>query len=159
MNRIVQRGIFVLMALLAANHVSASSLENPLEIEIVYDWQEYQTIDGIKIEYKYQAFETGTFRNQLLILFRFSNESTETKTIIWSTEEFRNGICSNCSQIDSPEYSRSVTLSPGEVLEGTASDVTKTEEYLFSNFIKLVPGMTNQRLTDFNFVNVNISIL
>lgn len=159
MKKIVQSGIFVLVVLFTINHVSASQSLNPSEIEVVYDWQEYKTIDGIKIEYKYQAFETGTFRNQLLILFRFSNESTDTKKISWSTEEFRNGICANCSQIDNPEYSRSVTLTPGEVLEGTASDVTKTEEYLFSNFINLVPGMTNQRLTDFNFVNINISIL
>ena len=159
MRRIVQIGLFVLMALLAPQNVSASPLVNPSDIEIVYDWQEYKTIDGIKIEYKYQAFETGTFRNQLLILFRFSNETSESKTITWATEEYRNGVCANCSRIDDPEYTRSVTLSPGQVLEGTASDVTKTEEYLFSNFINLVPGMSNQRLTDFNFVNVNISIL
>jgi len=159
MKRIVQIGVFALMALLATNTVFASPLENPTDLVVVYDWQEYKTVDGIKIEYKYQAFETGTFRNSLLILFRFSNESSESKTISWVTEEYRNGVCSNCAQIDNPEYSRSVTLSPGEVLEGTATDVTKTEEYLFSNFINLVPGMSNQRLTDFNFVNINVSIL
>ena len=161
MKKIVKIGLFVLLAFSATSNVSASSTPSPAPLDLVvsFDWQEYKTVDGIKIEYKYQEFETGTFRNSLMVLFRYSNISSESRTISWSTEEYRNEICANCENIANPEYARSITLSAGEVLEGTGSDVTKTEEYLFSNFITLVPGMTNQRLTDFQFVNINVSIL
>jgi hypothetical protein len=128
-------------------------------IDPVYDWTEYLTVDGIKIEYKYQAFESGPFRNQLIILFKYTNTSTDSKSITWATEEYRDEVCTNCNQINDSEYTRTVSLVPGEVLEGKALDASKTEEYLFSNFIKLVPGMTNQRLTDFELVNINVSTL
>ncbi len=149
--------MFVLVALVGINTVSASpavSPSNPIEIEVVSEWTEYKTIDGIKIEYKFQAFESGTFRNQSLVLFRFTNTTSEDKSMTWVTEEYRNGDCYNCHRIEDSEYSRTITLTSGQVLEGTGADVTKTEEYLFSNFVKLVPGMSNTRLTDFKFVNV-----
>ena len=154
MRKKVINGMFVLMACISINTVSASSIENPLEIEVVYDWKEYLTV-----EYKYQVFESGVFRNQSLILFRFTNSSSQTKSITWVTKEFRNEICTNCERLDDDEYLRTVTLSPGQTLEGKAEEASKTEEYLFSHFVKLVPGMSNQRLTDFEFVNVNVSTL
>lgn len=159
MKRRVKQGLFAVMVLFACNSVNASALGKPLEIEVTYEWHELKTVDGIKIEYKYQAFESGTFRNQLLVLFKFTNTSTESKSMTWVTKEFRNTICSNCERLDNPEYTRSISLTPGEVLEGKALSASKTEEYLFSNFIKLVPGMSNQRLTDFEFVNVNVTTL
>ena len=159
MKRRVKNRLFAVMVLIACNTFSATTLEKPLEIEVTYEWQELKTVDGIKIEYKYQAFESGTFRNSLLVLFRFTNMSTGSKSMTWVTKEFRNEICSNCDRLDNPEYSRTISLTPGEVFEGKALDASKTEEYLFSNFIKLVPGMSNQRLTDFDFVNVNVTAL
>lgn len=159
MKRRVKQGLFAVMVLIACNTVSASTLEKPLEIEVTYEWHELKTVDGIKIEYKYQAFESGTFRNSLIVLFKFTNTSTESILMTWTIKEFRNTICTNCERLDDLEISRAITLTPGEVLEGKGLEASKTEEYLFSNFIKLVPGMSNQRLTDFEFVNINTTTL
>lgn len=159
MRRRVKNGLFAVIVLMACSTVSASILEKPLEIEVTYEWHELKTVDGIKIEYKYQAFENGVFKNSLLVLFKFTNTTTESQLMTWVTKEFRNEICSNCERLDNPEYTRTISLTPGEVLEGKALEVSKTEEYLFSNFIKLVPGMSNQRLTDFEFVNINVTTL
>ena len=106
MKRRVKIRLFAVMVLIACNTFSASTLEKSLEIEVTYEWQELKTVDGIKIEYKYQAFESGTFRNSLLVLFRFTNMSTGSKSMTWVTKEFRNEICSNCDRLDNPEYSR-----------------------------------------------------
>lgn len=156
MRRKIKNVLVSVMVFMAFSAFSASILEEPLEIEVTYEWHELKTVDGIKIEYKYQIFESGTFRNSLLVLFKYTNMSTESKSMSWAIKEFRNTICTNCEQLNDAEISRAITLAPGEVIEGKGLEASKTEEYLFSNFIKLVPGMSNQRLTDFEFVNVNV---
>ena len=77
--------MFAVMLFVACNAVNASTIDKPLEIEVTYDWLELKAVDGVKIEYKYQAFESGTFRNQLLVLFKFTNTSTDSKSMTWVT--------------------------------------------------------------------------
>ena len=122
--------MFVLLALLATNTVSASPLVNPLEIEIVHDWQDFKVIDGIKIEYKFQAFESGAFRNQVLVVFRYTNTSSEKKSMTWTIEEYRDGTCFNCERLNDPEYSRTITLSPGEVFEKKIQNKNDLADFL-----------------------------
>jgi hypothetical protein len=115
------------------------------------------SIDGIQVEYKIQECNNQNVRNQILVLFRFKNTSeTEIKTFNWSVKEFRNGVCSNCDVLDTQEFQRSLTLSPGEILEGDGTSKMDKRVYVFCHFIDLVPGMSNQKLTDFEFVNMQV---
>jgi hypothetical protein len=126
------------------------------DMEMPEEWTEYTTIDGVKIEYKMKQCEGENMRAQNLILFRFSNTTDQDLTISWVTKEFRNGECSNCRNMYNGEFDHSITLSPGEVLEGDGTSKNNKEVYIFGNFIKLVPGMTEQRLTAFEFVDLSV---
>jgi hypothetical protein len=126
-------------------------------IEITDEWTTLTSQDGVEVEYKVQECNNQNVRNQVLVLFRFKNTSaTEIKTFNWAVKEFRNDVCSNCDRLDTQEFQRSLTLSPGEVLEGDGTSKMDKRVYLFCHFIELVPGMSNQTLTDFEFVNMDI---
>lgn len=158
MKKIVINGLFALLFLMC-NSASASPLIDPFEIDVFYEWTEFKTVDGIKIEYKFQACDNVNVRNSVLVLFRFTNNTSETRTMTWATEEYRNDECYNCDNIDSPEYARSITLAPNQVKEADGMSQDDKNTHLFANFINLVPGMSNQRLTDFKFININVSVL
>ncbi len=126
-------------------------------IEITDEWTALISLDGIEVEYKVQECNNKNVRNQVLVLFRFKNTSaTEIKTFNWAVKEFRNDVCTNCDRLETQEFQRSLTLSPGEVLEGDGSSKMDKRVYLFCHFIELVPGMSNQTLTDYEFVNMEV---
>ena len=125
-------------------------------IAVSNEWTEYTTIDGVKIEYKMTACGDEKMRAQNLLLFKFTNTTNQELTISWVTKEFRNGECWNCDRLDNPEYSKTLTLSPLEVIEGKGTSDYRKTFYIFGNFIKLVPGMTEQTLTNFEFVDLTI---
>ncbi|MEX1000474.1 MAG: hypothetical protein WDZ35_00010 [Crocinitomicaceae bacterium] len=139
------------------NAVSQSSEVD--KIAYSEDWKEYQQFDGIKVEYKFAECNNENVRNQVLVLFRFTNTTNEKRSISWMAKVWRNGKCVNADKVDDPEHNYSVTLSPGEVISGTTDSKANKSLYLFSNFIKLVPGMTNSKLTNFEFVNTSVTIL
>jgi len=126
------------------------------DVEISEDWTEYTTIDGVKIEYRMKMCEGDNMRAQNLLLFRFTNTTDQELTVSWVTKQFRNGQCSNCQSLDGGEFDRSLTLAPGEVREGDGTSKKIKELYIFGNFIKLVPGMSNQRLTGFELVDLSV---
>jgi len=132
-----------------------SAPQNSIEISDV--WSPVVEKDGIEVSYKVQECETEELRAQVLVLFRIENTSdTEIKTFNWSVKEYRNGACTNCNALESQEFQRSVTLSPGEILEGDGASKSDKRVYLFGQFINLVPGMSNQKLTDFEFVQMEV---
>ena len=121
------------------------------------EWKSLVTEDEIQVEYKVQECNNLNVKNQVLVLFRFTNTSdSQIKTFNWAVEEYRNGKCYNCDFLESQEFTRSLTLSPGEVLEGDGTSKMDKRVYLFCHFIELVPGMSNQTLTDFTFVNMEV---
>ena len=126
------------------------------KVEATNEWQEYTTIDGIRIEYKRKECSPDGNREQNLILFRYTNLSNDVKTASWVVKIWRNDYCVNCNAITSPEYAHSITLQPNEVLEADGSTKSDKSIYIFDNFIKLVPGMQEQRLTNFELMNLNV---
>ena len=156
----MKQTIIILSTFLIATFSALSCPEEVIEtnpIEIVDQWTHLYSENGLEVQYKVQECNNLNVRNQVLVLFRFINSSsTEVKTINWSVKEFRNGECYNCDGLDSPEFKRTLTLSPGEILEGDGSSKADKRVYLFSHFIDLVPGMSDQKLTDFEFVNVEV---
>lgn len=135
----------------------AQESAEPTPIAISDDWETLLTQDNIQVEYKVQECNNLNVRNQVLVLFRYTNISdTHIKTFNWSVKEFRNDVCSNCDFLESQEFTRSLTLSPGETIEGDGTSKMDKRVYLFCHFIELVPGMSNQTLTDFEFVNMEV---
>lgn len=133
--------------------------QNNHPLELNSDWQVLANQDGVLIEYKVQECNNLTVSNQVLVLFRYTNTSLESKSLSWATKEFRNGACSNCDRLESSEMQRSMLLAPGEVIEGDGSSKTDKRVYLFSHFIERVPGMSEQRLTDFELVNMTVQTI
>lgn len=153
--KLISLGIFLISAF--STLACPEYFKDSHPIEIVDNWVLLRSVNGMEIHYKVQECNNLNVRNQVLVLFRFVNTSqTEIKSMNWSVKEFRNGQCSNCASIDTEEFQRSITLSPGEVLEGDGSSKSDKRVYLFAHFIDLVPGMSNQKLTDFEFVNVEV---
>jgi len=121
------------------------------------EWKPLLMNNEIQIEYKVQECNNLNVRNQVLVLFRFTNTSEDQiKTFNWAVKEFRNDACYNCDYIESQEFTRSLTLSPGESHEGDGTSKMDKRVYLFCHFIDRVPGMSNQTLTDFEFVNMEV---
>lgn len=132
------------------------SFASVLDIVPVNNWTEYETIDGIKIEYIFQDCNSQSVSNQTLVLFRFTNTTDKEVTFTWKTKTFRNGVCSNCARLENSEYFQELNLSPGQVFEGDCSSKVDKRGYIFSNFINKSPGMSDSKLTDFEFVEVKV---
>lgn len=145
-------------ATLLSNAVPLPSFDPvfPTNIEPTSEWQEYATLEDVRIEYKRKQCTPGTEREQNLILFRYTNLSNDTKTVSWIVKIWRNDYCVNCNAITNSEYAHSITLQPNEVLEADGSTKTDKRVYIFDNFIKLVPGMQEQRLTNFELMDLNV---
>ena len=125
-------------------------------IELSENWTEYTTIDGVKIEYKMKQCEGEKMRAQNLLLFKFTNTTDQELTISWVTKEFRNGECWNCDRMYEGDFSHSLTLVAGETIEGDGTSKDNKEVYVFGNFIKFVPGMLEQTLTNFELVDLTV---
>ncbi len=125
-------------------------------IELSDIWTEYTTIDGVKIEYKMKQCESDKMRAQNLLLFKFTNTTDQDLTISWVTKTFRNDVCTNCERLTNPEYSHTLTLAPGEVIEGDGTTKENKDVYIFGNFVKLVPGMSEQTLTNFELIDLTV---
>ncbi len=118
------------------------------------EWQVYTILNDVRIEFKRKTCTPIHDREQNLILFRYTNLSSDTKTISWSTKIWRDDFCVNCERIENSEHAFSITLTPGQVLEGDGSTKAIKSLYIFDNFVTLIPGMTDDRLTDFELVNL-----
>ncbi len=156
----MKRRLIILSAALALTffmHAQPNESVDYDPIEITDEWTSLISENGIEVEYKVQECNNQNVRNQVLVLFQFKNTSaTEIKTFNWAVKEYRNDVCINCDRLETQEFQRSLTLSPGEVLEGDGTSKMDKRVYLFCHFIDLVPGMSNQTLTDFEFVNMDV---
>ena len=160
----IQLGFIALVMFLAMPLASsankATSIEPPIQednIEITDVWTEYRTFGGIKIEYRFQecdSQEPGMFKNMNVVFFRFSNNTSNKLELTWSTELFFDGSCVNCDKIERDEYANSIKLDANQVVEGDCSSIAEFDLYIKANFIKLSPGMSGTKLTNFNLVNL-----
>jgi len=117
-------------------------------------WTEFKTFEGIKIEYKFKECTPDNGRAQNLVLFKYTNTTQDKVELSWKSEKWRNNICVNCNST-SVEHNRILVLDPNEVIESDGTSKRIKNRYIFGNFSKLVPGMTEQKLTDFKFQNLS----
>ena len=123
------------------------------------NWTHYANYNGVDVEYKYQEGTTGTAKNEVLVLFRFTNTTSDSQSLTWSTKHYRDGDCYNCVNIASHEYAHDIILAPGEVIEADIDNLDDKDLYLFSQFIVLAKGMPSSKLTSFEFTSVNANKL
>ncbi|MFT5777090.1 MAG: hypothetical protein ACI837_000021 [Crocinitomicaceae bacterium] len=162
MKRVLFIGFLLLALTSNANPEILNVDSNPLELTIIEpteEWQVYDTYDGVKVEYRMTRCGDGVeLREQNLMLFRFTNTSSDVKTISYRFKMFRDGECYRCDQIMKDEYQHEITLLAGASVEGDCSIETVRNQalHIHDNYIKHVPGMANTRLTDFELVDVTV---
>lgn len=135
---------------------AASTLQD--EIVRVDDWTLYKEFGGIRIDHKFEDCTEGRLRNQCVIFFRFTNTTNKALTLSWGVEIWMDYVCKNCEKLDSPEYNYSLTLQPGEVVEGSQENSGSRALFLYSHWHNLIPGMTDKRLTAFDFINLRTEV-
>ncbi|MCJ8291187.1 MAG: hypothetical protein HRT58_15550 [Crocinitomicaceae bacterium] len=157
MKNILLFSFFVCAFFARSSSETPNVVSNPIDgIAISHQWTEYKTVDGVKIEYKMTKCDDGKMRAQNILLFRFTNTTSQELTVSWIAKEFRNEECWNCTRLDDPEYAHELKLAPLEVIEGKGGSNYQKSFYIFGNFIKLVPGMTEQTLTNFELVDLSV---
>ena len=161
-----------LMALMPFNSDAAAIAPESARLDIANTivrtdvWKEYTTFEGIKIEYRFQDCDSegvGSFRNQTLVFFRFTNTTSTNIQLSWMVETYRNDVCENCAKIvkNADEHSFSLKLEPNQVIEGDCSSFENRELYLFSNFVNQITGMSDDvmvAITDFKFINLQTAV-
>jgi hypothetical protein len=125
------------------------------QVKLNKTWTNFINYEGIHVEYKFAPCSTQKVNNQILVLFKFVNTTNDKVALTWSEERWVNNICSNCNNIDSEENTRSTILDPNQTIEGDCSTKEFKDRYIFSQFIKLSPGMSKNRITDFKFRNLS----
>ena len=148
-NMSFSRGTMMLILLLGINHFSYSQQEAP-------EWDNLSNFDGIEVVYSYQTV-TPNGREEVLVLFRFTNTNSTAKELSWIVKEYRNNNCYNCDQLDDNEYAHSIQLQPGETEQADGLSKQNKALYIFSHFVKRVPGMTDTHISDFEFINVTVT--
>ena len=143
------------LGLLVTNEVYSA----PSDITPISTWTEYMSIEGVTVEYVFRECNSELVSNQTLVLFRYTNTTNQEVTLNWKLKTFRNNECSNCARLQNEEYSRSITLAPGEIFTGDCTSKIDKRGYVFSHFINKVPGMSDSKLTDFEFVDINVVTL
>ena len=69
--------------LVSAVSVTPKTLTSPAKFEPTEEWQEYATLENVRIEYKRKTCLPANDREQNLILFRYTNLSSDVKTVSW----------------------------------------------------------------------------
>ncbi|MBD3637395.1 MAG: hypothetical protein HUJ25_08590 [Crocinitomicaceae bacterium] len=145
------------------SNLDRTSVRKTLNDEIIQtsEWTVYKDYGSILIEYKFSECHTtvdGGYDNLNVALLRFTNLTKKKLEVTWSTEYYFDGECTNCDNIDSEEHAFSIILDSKEVKEGQC-DTVERGLGIASNFIKLYPGMTETKLTNFKLVNLQTKVI
>ncbi|MFO8086626.1 MAG: hypothetical protein R6T91_02305 [Bacteroidales bacterium] len=99
------------------------------------EWTLHQEKNGVMI---YQMdkdwVDPSEGINQEMTLLKVVNTTEQTLTIEWYDVRWYNDQCVNCQHYEDPEYKHSLTLSPGESLEGKCSFESPNGLSLFKKF-------------------------
>ena len=121
------------------------------------NWKQYKDDSFLRFEVKTTLCEVNK-REQFLVLLKLTNISNEKRTYTWKVNQWRNNECVNCSNNNEEQFV-SITLNPGEKIEGSCDSKLNKATYIFDHYLKWVEGMTKQTLTNFEFVNISSKIV
>jgi hypothetical protein len=90
--------------------------------------------------------------NQEMVLLKFVNTTDQKLKIDWYDVRWYGGKCSNCDNYKDPEHHHSITLEPGESIEGKCSFDSPRALSVFKRFLNHedVEALTKFELRDFN---------
>jgi hypothetical protein len=86
-------------------------------------WQEYKSIDGVKIFAKTAMCNTeyNTANNEYIV-FKYENTNDYNIRISWKLNLWNNGVCRSCDLPSPNEYEQSLDIKAGQTLEYNCSD-------------------------------------
>jgi hypothetical protein len=116
-------------------------------------WHLLFTSDEVTVNYKFSDCnlpEWGT--NEENAYLQFKNLTNKKIRFSWSPTLWYGDKCYNCEGTD-PEMTYTISLEPGQVLEGTCSTETPRYMKIFSRYINPAPGGTKRELKDFQIKN------
>ena len=148
---------YLIVLFLSFSSVAQEQISTPfIDLETTHpeNWENYLTTPDFIIDYRLESCESESLSNQAVVLFRITNITDQSQTINWNKQLWRDGACTNCHDLDSPEGAFVVSLLPNESIEGSCSSKENKALYIFRNFMELTPGMSKQTLTGFRLMNV-----
>lgn len=74
--------------------------------------------------------------NQEMVLLKFVNTTDQVLTITWYDVRWYGDNCRNCDFYDDPEYKHTITLQPGESVEGECSFSSPAGLAIFKRFME-----------------------
>ncbi|MCB9225192.1 MAG: hypothetical protein R2780_03110 [Crocinitomicaceae bacterium] len=156
-NELLPKTLLVIL-LAALPFVGAAKAQDNIDVT-AKEWTQFNVYGSVKVEYRIQECTSGRFVNSNMVFFRFSNLSSKNIAFKFRREVYHDGKCDNCHEIDSDEHLFEVKLAANEVIEADPATITNNAFYVFSNWARLVPGMTQVELNGIKLVGVESSIL
>ena len=132
-----------------------------IEVELVEDefiyptvWTTYIDNQDIQIEYMFADCDPAMGYDFQQVHFKFTNKTNSNLELSWHIDLYYNEICKTCDY--EFEYTRTLNLSPSEILEGTCSRDSANELKLFSKFIDQ-NYTKGDKLTGFQLQSLTVS--
>jgi hypothetical protein len=118
-------------------------------------WKLYKEITGLQIFSKdLSCNDNQNGIHEQYIVFQFMNTTSEAMMVSWQKELWYDDKCTTCNKPANNENTFSVTINPGESIEGSCSNTSIAGLKIFSGFINTVRG---SHLTKFEFKNMTVS--
>ena len=86
------------------------------------------------------------------VLHRITNTNSYAVDVTWQKLIWYNNVCRNCNVDDNSSYTFTVSLAPGETLEGSISD----SEYMLKTHSKRIKPESSTALTKYEFSDITI---
>lgn len=130
-------------------------LSNAQNADNSSSWKLYKEITGLQIYSKdMNCHDDQNGIHEQYIFFQFINATSETMIVSWQKELWYNEKCTTCEKPANSENTFSVTIAPGESIEGSCNNTSSAGLKIFSGFINTVRG---SKLTKFEFKNMTVS--
>jgi len=122
----------------------------------VREWQAYKSDNNVSIDYRFADCDPEIGYNKEVVQLKMTNTSAEKVELNYHIYLYYNGVCKTC---DYPqEYVYSVTLEPGQTVEGSCGLEYDSRLTYFSRFTD-AGYKGNQQLTDFELHGLTIKTI
>ena len=144
----MKRFVYTITLFLIALISTTLSAANPA------DWKTYFKNDTVKIEYAYQVCDFSSTASQELVIFKFTNLSSQKILLSYKANIWNNDICINCEQKSEESRYTIQVLSNETIITKCDNDWKKFA--IFSAFItnnkeaKRYNSLTKFELTEIN---------
>ncbi|MCF8331469.1 MAG: hypothetical protein K9H84_03370 [Bacteroidales bacterium] len=101
------------------------------------NWTLHQEKNGVMIYKQSKIWKDASEGiNQEMMLLKFVNSTDQALELEWYDVRWYDDNCVNCNHYQDPEYKHTLTLAPGETIEGKCSFDSPSGLSLFKRFIE-----------------------